>query len=383
MDEKKQISVTIVNKNYPPNPGITGESANELASWLIARGCKVKTIHTDGLYAGGSSATNSAGESITLKSIYNGKNKFIRLVASFIESYRLIKKARDSGEGLRIIMTDPPFLIFWSSLLLKNNTWAYWSMDLYPEAFVSGNLVTKKNILYKQFKRITRNNPPTYLIALGERQLNFLQAEYKSGIKSSTVLPCGINTSDFSIVMTKPDWKKDDGKIYIGYCGNLGEAHSAMFVFNVISFLDPEKFTMILSVYGSKAQQVLSIAQNKPGIIIVPRVERYQLPLIDVHMVTLLPRWDNICVPSKAVSAVCEGGTILFCGSKDNDNWYYLQNAGWFIEDSDTIEIAVKKWLSDISTDEILIKKKEAKKIAINLHQIKKEAFIQIESFAS
>lgn len=382
MDEKKQIRVTIVNKNYPPNPGITGESANELASWLLGRGAVVKVIHTDGVYAGISNAKRAAGESISLRSIYNGKNKFLRLIASFIESYRLIKKARDAGDGLRIIMTDPPFLIFWSSLLLKKQTWAYWSMDLYPEAFVSGNLVTEKNVLYKQFKKVTRKRPPTYLIALGELQRRFLQNDYKVDINNA-ILPCGISLNNTTVNNIAPNWRKDDGKIYLGYCGNLGEAHSAAFVINIIKLLDPSKFTMILSVYGSKAQEVLEVAKDKAAIIITNRVERNQLSFIDVHLVSLLPRWNNVCVPSKAVSAVCEGGAILFCGSEENDNWYYLKNAGWFIEDSGTMEPALEKWLKGISKEDIAVKKNEAKKISLNLQEIKDKAFMQIAEFAS
>lgn len=382
MAQKERLRVTIVNKNYPPNPGITGESANELALWLIQKGHKVKIIHTDGQYAGGGHTTQPSGEVFSIRSVYDGKNKIIRLFASFIESYRLIKKAKTDGEGLLIIMTDPPFLILWSALLLKRRKWAYWSMDLYPEAFVAGKLVTENNFLYKFFKKVVRNNPPSYLIALGEFQLRFLQRDFQANIPS-TILPCGINKSVIETYHNLPHWKKNDGKIYIGYCGNLGEAHSLEFILTVIELLNPDKYTMILSVYGSKAAAALQFAQTKPGVIITERVERYQLAFIDIHLVTLLPQWNNVCVPSKAVSAACEGGVILFCGNKENDNWHYLQQAGWIIEEGEGMEGSVRTFLSNTSHEAILEKKVLAAEISVNMHSIKKKAFESISIFAA
>lgn len=381
MDATKQISITIVNKNYPPNPGITGESANELAMRLVARGCKVKVIHTNAVYSGGARVSEIEGERIIIKSVYNGKNKLIRLFASFIESYMLIGKARKESSGLIIVMTDPPFLLFWSALLLKKRKWAYWSMDLYPEAFVAGNLVTTDHFIFKRIKKVIQQNPPNYIIALGKYQLDYLLNDYKISIPH-TILPCGISNKSVNQKLQLPFWKKKDGKIYLGYCGNLGEAHSERFLLSVIELLNPQKFVLILSVYGSKAVNVLNAAKNKDGIIIIERVERGQLALIDVHLVTLLPVWNNVCVPSKAVSAVCEEAAILFCGSEENDNWYYLQSAGWFIEESENMKPLLKQWFLEASDDMLMHKKAEAKNISRNLHEIKEKAFIDIEHFA-
>ncbi len=173
MDEKKSVAVTIVNSNYPPSKGITGESAQELASFLISKGLKVRIIHTDSDYLGGGVQEQPVGEIVKIKSRNWRRNWFYRLISSYLESYRLIKKAVKFNDGPIIVMTDPQFLILWAASLLKERKWFYWSMDIYPEAFVAGKLITPTNILYKQLKTAIINNPPSLIISLGTLQLAY------------------------------------------------------------------------------------------------------------------------------------------------------------------------------------------------------------------
>ena len=114
MDEQTSISVTIVNRNYPPASGITGLSAHELAGFLEDQKIKVKIITINGQYAGGIEVPYRNGEVFQLPALYNGKNKLKRLCSSFIESFQLVRKAKKVNNGTIILMTDPPFLHFWS-----------------------------------------------------------------------------------------------------------------------------------------------------------------------------------------------------------------------------------------------------------------------------
>ncbi len=379
MVKEKQLVVTIVNKHYPPGPGITGESANELAGWLEQKGVKVNVVHADGKYAGGAIVAQHYGTSFPMRSLYDGKSKLIRLFSSFVESFRLIRCARKIGSvGLIIVMTDPPFLGFWASVLLKKNKWAYWSMDLYPDAFVAGELVGERNYLYRYYKKIVNRRPPDYIIALGEYQLRHLLKEYAKDIPAA-ILPCGVSTSATPSAMI-PVWKQTD-KIIVGYCGNIGEAHSAEFLIKFIQTFDDNKFRMLVSVYGAKAQLVKDALRNRPSVILQDSVPRSELSFIDVHLVTLLPRWNNVCVPSKAVSAVCEGGAIVFCGNTKNDNWGYLQDAAWLVKDDVHLDMNIKDVMDRISPDSLLEKKKAAVEISKKMQSKKIQAFNDIYSF--
>lgn len=379
MGEPRKL-VTIVNKNYPPGPGITGESANDLAGWLLQMGVMVNVVHSDGQYSGGGAAAVPNGKGFVVKSLYDGKNKLIRLFSSFIEGFLLVKRARKVGAGgLIIVMTDPPFLILWASILLKRNKWAYWSMDLYPDAFAAGKLVSKENYLYRLFESVVKKVPPNYIIALGTHQLQYILKGYKKEIEA-TILPCGV--SHVVSEQEVPDWRLTE-KIILGYCGNIGEAHSADFVVSLINSFDDEKFCLVVSVYGAKAEEVKKAALDRPGVTVKDRIPRSQLSYIDVHLVTLLPEWNNICVPSKAVSAVCEGGAIVFCGDMQNDNWEYLHDAGWLVQYNLNLKENIKNTLDQISKRSIAEKKKSAELIAKSLQGAKNKAYEDIYSFVS
>ena len=232
-------------------------------------------------------------------------------MAGLVESIRLVWKAKRLCGSPTIVMTDPPFLSTLASILLGRRNWALWSMDIYPDAYVANNLVSERNVFYRLLLRIVYRRAPTFLIALGPLQAKYLIERYRRTIPT-VILPCGVFQAHAE--SNRPDWKtKNAGKIILGYCGNLGEAHSPEFLKAVIDHLDPRRFHLVLSVYGAKSKEVLDyLGDNRLGITVVDCVSRQQLGCIDIHLVSLLSRWAHVCVPSKAVSAVCSGSCFLF-----------------------------------------------------------------------
>lgn len=372
------MKCTILNRNYPPNSGITGNSANELAGYLESAGVEVHIVTVGGNYQGGGAMDDEIHGTVhQLKALYNGKNKFFRLLSSLIEGWKMARKAAWLRQGPLISMTDPPLLNFWVSRLAKKNSipWIYWSMDLYPEAFVASNLVTTNNPFYKYIKQQLLQAPPSRLIALGPNQSKFIQQDYRNSLES-ICLPCGITKSvePGSI----PDWAEQDGKMVLGYVGNVGEAHDDQFIRAVIDGVNPEKQRFVLVAYGSKSQSVLDYARGREWVIVLDRVEREHLQLIDVHVVTLLPEWDHVCVPSKAVSAVCEGASVFICCSELNDNWALLKDAAWRIDVDSDLPDGVGQFLDELTLDEVNLKRGKAKVVSRELLQLKGEAFEQI-----
>src|SRR5688572_10491926 len=130
-----------------------------------------------------------------------------------------------------------------------------------------------------------------------------------------------------------PAWKTNRDKIYFGYCGNCGSPHSENFIKQVMNEMDPVKHHMILAVYGTKAEQLKQFAKNNPAVTILSSVPRGELHHIDVQLITLINSWTHVAVPSKAVSCICSGSAMFFCGQKESDNWYLLQDAGWQVDD--------------------------------------------------
>ena len=363
-------TVVIVNRNYPPRAGITGASACELGRFLEDQyKINVKVITCNSRYDGNQSGIEPVGEIESIPSWYNGKNNLLRLATSFVESFRLLWAARKTQSDYMIVMTDPQFLSFWASILIKQDqSWIYWAMDVYPDAFAGGGLVSPDNWIYRKVHQQAYRNAPDHLISLGDQQTDFLCRQYGSEIES-TVLPCGVFHRRTEGRM--PEWKiKNRNKILLGYCGNLGKAQSTEFLKSVIKDFDRERFHLVLSVYGAKSDEILEFAsQYADEITVVPAVPRNQLSMIDVHLVSLLDSWIDLCVPSKAVSAVCARSSILFVGSEQCDTWEMLGDAGWRVDPTVALEKGIAETLSQIDADSLKLKKRRASQVARDLQK--------------
>lgn len=375
--------LTIVNRHYPPNINITGENAWDLANYLIKEHhIEVAIVHIDRAYEGGGNTRAPIGVVYPIKTIYEGNNKILRYLSGIMDGYNLIRKASKLDHGPVIVMTSPPLLPMWASKILskKGKEWILWSMDLFPEGFAASNEIKSSNILYKYAIQQTYVHAPNKIIALGPKQKELLDKKYNKVIES-VILPCGVfidqNKSEFT-----PSWKTHSDKIYLGYCGNCGNPHSSEFIKEVITAINPSTQHLILAIYGNKANEIKTFAQGKAGITILTSVSRNELHYIDVHLVTLVNSWTHVAVPSKAVSSICSGSTILFCGNKESDNWFMLQDAGWLVEDNANLKENVRKAVSSLNWENILMKKNNAYKIATGLTDLIKQSYTTIATWA-
>ena len=370
--------VTIVNRHYPPNPGVTGESAWDLSKYLIEQhNIQVRIVHVLRNDDGGGAIRKPIGQLYSVPTLYKGKNKSLKSLAGFCDGLFLILKTLFVKKGPVICMTSPPLLPFWASLFfgLFRIKWFFWSMDLFPESFVANGKMKETSLLYKIIKRITYSNIPELLIALGPKQAEHIHVNYKK--VPTTILPCGVFV-DYKKDLQLPEWKKDDGKIYFGYCGNLGLPHSEDFLKVFIDSFDPSSQHLILAVYGPKASDLLDYAKGKEGITILKNVPRSQLHFIDVHLVSLLPRFNHTAVPSKGISSICTGGSVLFYGSEEADTWYMLKDASWLVDVNKDLKTQVETFVKTISPIEVELKKKQAIVLAGQLHEMELKAYEEI-----
>lgn len=377
--EKRPPVLTIINRHYPPNPGITGESAWDMAKYLIEKyQAEVHIVHIDRTYDGGGQIRQPIGILHAVKTIYEGKNGLLKLVSGTLDGLFLVLKAKRIKKGKVIVMTSPPLLPFWARWFLKD--WVLWSMDLFPEGFAAAGTVKSSNFVYRWILKQTYRITPQHLIALGPNQAAFIKHSYKHEIPT-TILPCGVLFHQENDPKT-PAWKKADGKIYFGYCGNLGQAHSDEFLLRFIDNLDTSKHHLILAVYGEKAEKVLAHAQNREGITILKTVPRSQLHFIDIHLVSLLQEWTHIAVPSKAVSSICAEASMLFCGNKEADTWALLHKAAWLIEENEQIDRQIKSFLTGITTQEMQHKRNNAKQLIEDLQTMVVDAYEDVRDLA-
>lgn len=385
MDAQRPISVSIVNKYYPPDASVTSEAASDLGQYLVSKGFDVQIVSSTSKYDGGGATGAHYGTVHRVKSRYDGKNKILRLLASIIESWSMIRKVSSLGCDTNIIMTSPPLLNFFASRIFyrKKQNWIYWSMDLYPEAFEANKLVGRNNAIYKFVRSQSYKHTPELLLALGDIQAEYLRQQFNSDIPYCK-LPCGVflNSDRKDELGDGPEWKSEKDKIYLGYIGNLGEAHSVTFLKSIIKNFDPEKYQMVLVVYGSKADELLDFAKAYTSKLIIKKfVPREQLSHIDIHLVSLMPDWVNICVPSKLVSAVYKGSAFIFYGPEHSDSWQYLKQGGWLINAENVVDNQTIELLDNIDHHAIADKKANAQTFSPQMLEEVKLAYMKLANY--
>lgn len=333
---------------------------------------------------GNTSSLEVFGKVVRLKQRFSPDNKIGKLLNMFYDGYTLIKKSRKFPSDLIICTSSPPLLPFWASTMLKKKRkWAFWSLDLFPEGFVSANTIKESNPGYRFLKKRTYRHAPDLLIALGEEQARHIQQNYHQPIPT-IILPAGV-TLDESKNETeaddKPTWFNPD-VITLGYFGNVGQAHNPQFIKGMISASANEGFQFVLSVYGINAQEIKDYARNfKHAVIVENGLAQHHLQYIDIHLVSLRTSWTHAAVPSKAVTAISTGRPILFCGSEHSDNWQMFKEAAWFITETETMDLEIQQFISSINKEEITSKAAQTKNIIVTLKQQVLDAYLQIGKY--
>lgn len=327
------MRLAIVNSFYPPDRAITGLSAHSLARRMrdTIPGLEVRVFATNGVYRKAARTGAGVAGVERICSSYRGSIALLRLGASLWDGIRLARRACRYGDVV-IAMTDPPLLGLWVGIesRRRNRLWIEWTMDLYPEAFASAGLCSSRGLVYRLLVKAIRNWAPARYISLGRLQHRWLQTQ-RAIERPAFILPCGIVEADAG---DAPAWRTD-GKVVLAYAGNVGQAHSAEVIAEIARRANPEKFAFVLAAQGPKAPRLKELTRGLCHVTWCRQLSHSDLAHADVHIVSLTRDWSHVCVPSKAVSAVCLGRPILFAGSPDTDTWNQMGSAGWLVPEKE------------------------------------------------
>ena len=376
--------ITIITKYYSPSTTIDAVSVNRLV-YLLREQCPnihVTVITTSSGYGKGgrySVVELDKFSGVNVKSINfpwkNLKNDFLKFVTGLVEGLVIIVRSLRVRSDLIITLSNPPCINLWSALLLKGRNWCYWCFDLYPDALFAANCSKNQGFIRRVIERVFYYNSPKLVCALGVNQLDYIRKMYRSKNLQGIILPCGIHETQS--LEDRPLWASNE-KIIIGYVGNVGRAHSSEFLLNVIrSAIQRPDIVMVLSIYGYHSKAILDEVKLMAAIniIIIPNVKQSELSWIDVHLVSLKPDWTHVSVPSKAVSAVCAGSALWFCGSKQSDTYTGFACCSYYsFEDMGAVSIL----LDTLSRESVNFKKSEAVKCRDQLLKCEKASVIKI-----
>lgn len=372
-------TLAVVNRFYPPDPAITGNAAHELAAALRKRlpDVRVRAYCTAAPYEGGDVREGVEGADVVrLPARISRSNRVARLLLSLLDGWRLARRASRDADAI-ISLTDPPLLAFWvgRACARRHRPWIEWTMDLYPEAFVSAGLISSESVVFRRILRALCRYPPNAILALGPGQAEFHE-RVRAFSGARLILPCGIR--DFRPVPL-PWWKERAGsRIVVVYAGNLGEAHSPEALALFVERADPFRFYFVISAYGSCAKALRGRIGDRENVTWCDRVLPEELVYGDVHIVSLKAGWTHVCVPSKAVTAISAGRPIVFFGSANADTWRLLGKAGWLVaeqQDGSYSTADVDHAIAGIASGELATKTAEASAVAASLLNMRSRAF--------
>ena len=357
--------VVLINKYGALHPSATGRPVRKLADFLWENDIDVIVLSIRAPYKGQISSTHEIlpYRTIELADLYSGTNKYLRLLGNLADGFRLIICSMFlPRHQMKIVLTDPSLINVWAILFRPffRSQLAFWTMDLYPEAFVSAGLVSCKNPIYRMITSLVYHHVPDFLITLGEQQYRYLCRQYNKSSIPHIVLPCGICSIERADI---PFWRKNNqDKIVFCYAGNIGEAHNDVFLLELIRQLNPEKHLFLLRLYGAKAQQILKEASMSKSVIVLDYITPAELQFVDICVASLLPSWNHVCVPSKVVSAICSGIPVLYNANEESEGAYMFSDAIWLVSDSANIKENIAVFLGNLSDEDIVLKKKAAGK---------------------
>lgn len=363
LKEEVRQRVVILNKFGARHPSITGRSSRNMANYLTAHGFEVIVLSIHASYKGqvGDQEEQLPYQTVELSCWYSGNNKLLRLIGNLADGFRLVFSSLFlPRHHVKIVMTDPSLINAWALFFrpFYRSKLVFWTMDLYPDAFAAVGLVSKKNLLYRVLSAFVYGKIPDFLITLGIQQYRYLCRQYKIESIPYIVLPCGIYVNTPSAI---PPWRLSyPGKTVFCYAGNIGEAHNAFFLVELINRLDPEKHVIVLSLYGVKALWVWEHICNEDVVERVDYVSRSELQYVDINVASLLPAWNHVCVPSKLVSAICAGTPVLYNANEESEGACMFPDAIWLMPNSENLSESISTFLDRLSVEEIALKRKAA-----------------------
>ncbi|ADM10321.1 colanic acid biosynthesis glycosyl transferase, putative [Parvularcula bermudensis HTCC2503] len=231
---------------------------------------------------------------------------------------------------LLLAKTDPPLISVAAAFVaaVKGAKLVNWCQDLFPE--VAGMLDHNwANGPLGRGLRMLRNwslRRATVNVALSDKMAERLQAE---GVPSEKieVVP---NWCDEAIRPVSREensliagWDLTERRV-IGYSGNLGRAHIAEAVADLVRrTADLERLTWLFIGGGKGLETVKAATADLPEGTVHYRpyqpLDRLSesLSVPDLHLVSLAPGCEGLIMPSKVYGVIAVGRPILFLGSPD------------------------------------------------------------------
>jgi glycosyltransferase involved in cell wall biosynthesis len=355
------MHVVILNQTFHPDVAATGQLMWDVARHLRQSGHRVTALTSRGFY-GTQRLHERARETIDGVEIIRvggtalGKVSHLARLADFASFYAAagLRLSRIPRPDVILALTSPPLIAtlamlnkqFHSPLQLPVK-FVYHIMDLYPDAAMAMDVIDPSSHLGRLLRRMTCRTLDTAdaVIALGRDMKERLLAVYHSHAKAERicVIPPwadGTNLDPLEKSQTQLAARENLNETFnIVYSGNLGMAHDLSTITAAIDATRRDLTMRWIFIGGGKrSDQLKQEAEQSrwPHVLFLPFQDRDQLNdslnMADIHLVSQLPAFTGIVVPSKLAGILAIGKPSIMIGPADSEcSRIISENAAGFV----------------------------------------------------
>ena len=332
---QNQLKVLMLNQAFWPDVVATAQHADDLARYLRENGDDVTVVASRAIY-GERGSTLPKREMRDGIKIYRvglqlfGKRGITPRVFDFTLFYMaaLWRCMMLPRHDVVICFTTPPFIALVGVLLkwIKGTRLVYWTMDLYPEVAGAAGVMTSRGLLWNVFRWIDRICllQSDRVVALGDFMKQKVIEKGASANKVSTISVWSgaekFKKRNRDQNPLRKQWNIGD-RYTILYVGNFGLGHDMDAIAGAVEKLKDDDSIRWLFIGDGKAKPNLERRIEECGaknIFVSGYQTREQLADVldvgDTHLVTLLPGWEGLILPSKFFSVLAAGKPVLWVG---------------------------------------------------------------------
>ena len=332
----------LVNRFFGGSQTPTGRMLSDVAEKLVSAGHEVVVLTTSGGYTSSEhelSVSRLPRFDVRLVSQGRSFHKAINWVWFLLNATLRVPFMRWDR---CVLLTDPPLLVAAAPLARlfhgRSRQSFLWTMDLYPEALHAAGIVTSKTLLYRALKRLAGYGLQALdgVVALGPRQYSRL-SQYRQWNDSgsfSVVVPPWDNralprpSQAVDVLQERLGWK---GLKVALYAGNLGEGHTFeefIAAARLLNAAGRRDWLFAFAVRGARVAALREASAELPNVEVMDYLPEAETAALlwsaTVHLISMMPGWEGIIVPSKLYGVLQTEAPVLFVGPEDADTAYEI-----------------------------------------------------------
>lgn len=338
------MHILILNQTFYPDSAATAQHMWDFAQFMVAKGHRVTALASRNVYgtdrrAFAAREVVNGVEIVRVGGTAYGKKRLLYRMADFTSFYvsAAMELFRMPAPDVLLALTTPP-MISALGLMRCRLPWGqgkerprfvYYVMDVYPEAAVASGVLRRWGLPNRFLTALTARTlaKSDAIITLGSDMAELLRAHYgarRLGDRLHIVSPWADGEQLFPLPRQQNNLLREHGlsdSFNIVYSGNIGVAHDLETILHAIELTRATPgLCWVFIVSGARVSQLQAAVDTNrwTHVRILLYREREELNqslnMADVHLVSELPAFAGIVLPSKLFGSMAVGRPIVMVG---------------------------------------------------------------------